>query len=77
MVESDRERRKAPGCCLTGTGTGAYTETQIYDRFSGVSLSRLSGMGADEVAAAVSKVEVCPLCGGVGCAVRLGFTSGR
>lgn len=74
MVESDRERRMAPGCRLLGLSTGAAHKVQIQDRFSGVSLSRLCSMSAEEVAALLGRVRVCPLCDGAGCAVRLGFT---
>jgi hypothetical protein len=52
-------------------------ETQIQDRFSGVSLSRLCSLSAAELVELLGEIEVCPSCGGVGCVVRLGFTSGR
>ena len=77
VVESNRERRMAPGPSFSGQDRGAAQKTQIQDQFSGVSLSRLSEMEPEEVLELISPWAVCPICGGRGCSVRLGFTGGR
>ena len=73
MVESGRGRRMAPGCSLLDWHKPRrLRKTQVQDQFSGVVLSRLSGVSVGEVFAMIGEIELCPLCGGRRCAARLG-----
>jgi hypothetical protein len=67
----------APGCLLAGPAAAPETKTQIQVEFSGMPLASLAGLSAVEMFALVGAIEVCPCCGGKGCAVHLGFTGGR